>query len=126
MGTSERRSPWKKKIIQRKVKNMCDCKDCEKFDKCANKKVGKKCPFWLILIGLCAPLLLVVAPAYVLLFLNYQKEEILLELVIGVSMIIIVALIGLTIVLCKMMQKCQDKKIDSSQVLLDAFNKIAK
>ena len=23
MGTSERRSPWKKKIIQRKVKNMC-------------------------------------------------------------------------------------------------------
>lgn len=126
MGTSERRSPWKKKIIQRKVKNMCDCKDCEKFDKCAIGKKEKKCPFWLILIGLCAPLLLVVAPAYVLLFLNCQKEEILLELVIGVSMIIIVALIGLTIVLCKMMQKCQDKKIDSSQVLLDAFNKIAK
>lgn len=106
---------------------MCNCKDCEKFDKCAIGKKEKKCVFWVIIFTAFISFLSVVVPVYVLLFTCNKEEPLLaVTLIICCTILAIIAVICLTIVLCKKMQKCQNKQMDSTRILLDVFNKVFK
>ena len=106
---------------------MCDCKECEKFNNCVIGKKEKKYAFWVIILTAFISFLVVVAPVYVILFTCNKEDSLLaVTLIVCCTSLAIIAVICLTILLCKKMRKCQSKQMDSTKILLEAFNKAFK
>lgn len=102
---------------------MCKSNNCKNINE-SDAKNNNKCFIFKYTCIVLSIFFLIIASSFVLLFLNRCKSDSnLLAIIICCTTIIVVAVICMSIVFCKSVQKCCEKSIDTTGILYNAYKK---